>query len=76
MFSDAFAHVKKRFSQVVGDLGCEGHSCEGNSCDSVEVFGSYVVCDVFGVEVADVSVGVWEAGYYSEVYVVGALFAA
>ena len=62
--------------EVVGDLGCEGHSCKGNSCNSVEAFCSHVTGYVCGVEVADVSVCVWEAGNYSEVYVVGALFSA
>ena len=76
MVTSAFAHVQERFSQVVSNLGCKGHSGEGNSCYSVKVFDSYLAGDVFYVEVADVSEGVWEAWHYSEVYVVGALFAA
>jgi hypothetical protein len=74
--STAFAHVEKRFFQVVSDLGREGYAREGDACYPVEVFKPHLAGDVFSVEIADLPESVWETGHYPEVYVVGACFAA
>jgi len=76
MTADAFAHVQKRFSQVVSDLGRKRYSCERNACDSVEVFEFNLGGYVFAVEIADLPESIWETRHYSEVYVVGAGFSA